>query len=244
MKRFQGRGFTLLEVMVAVSLVGLMSLGILMSIRMGLNAMDKTNKRLAAARRALGAQRILEQQVMGFMPAKVDCRMDPARPGMLMMFFQGESQTMRFVSSYSIQEAGRGYPHILEYQVIPGENSAGVRLVVNEYLYSGPLSTGATCAGAAADPASGAQMPRFRPVEIGTQSFVLADRLSYCRFVYQEPMPDPVMARWVPRWTRPKLPLAIRVEMAPLEEEQAKLQPVTVTLPLHVNRDVLASYTQ
>ncbi len=237
-------GFTLMEVIVAVSLVGLMSLGILMSIRMGLNAMDKTNKRLAATRRALGAQRILEQQVMGLIPAKADCRMDPARPGTLMMFFEGEPQTMRFVSSYSIQEAGRGYPRILEFQVIPGENSAGVRLVVNEYLYSGPISTGAACLGMASDPASGRQMPRFRPVEIGTQSFVLADRLSYCRFVYEEPMPEPMLARWTPRWTWPKLPLAIRVEMAPLEENQTKIQPVTVTLPLRVNRDVLASYIQ
>jgi len=237
------RGLTLMEVLIAVSLVGLMSIGILMSIRVGLNAMDKTNKRLMANRRVLGAQRILEQQVMGIMPAKAECRVAPDRPGVMMVFFQGEMQSMRFVSSYSIQEAGRGYPRILEFQVIPGENFEGVRLVVNESLYSGPLSTGASCLGPSTDPALGGQVPLFRPIQVGTQSFVLADRLSYCRFAYLESRPAPEIARWTPRWVLSKLPQAIRVEMAPLEEDAAKLQPLSVTLPLHVNRDVLAPYT-
>lgn len=235
-------GLTLVEVLIAVSLVGLMSVGILMSIRMGLNAMDKTNKKLMANRRVLGAQRILEQQVMGFMPVKADCRTAIDRPGPIMMFFQGESQSMRFVSSYSIQEAGRGFPRILEFQVIPGENDLGVRLVVNELLYSGPLSTGAGCLGPSQDPALGGQIPLFRPIQTGPHSFVLADHLGFCRFSYLDQAPEPVQAQWTPRWVRLKLPQAIRVEMAPLEEDPAKIQPLTVTLPLHVNRDVLADY--
>jgi hypothetical protein len=233
-----------MEVLIAVSLVGLMSVGILMSIRVGLNAMDKTNKKLMANRRVLGAQRILEQQVMGLMPVKADCRTMPDHPGAMIPFFQGENAAMRFTSSYSIQEAGRGHPRILEFQVIPGENSQGVRLVVNEYLYTGPQSTGATCLGVTRDPLVGAQVPVFRPIQAGTESFVLADRLSYCRFLYLEPMPEPAVARWTERWVRPQLPQAIRIEMAPLEEDPSKIQPLTMTLPLHVNRDVLANYTR
>jgi len=232
-----------MEVLIAVSLVGLMSVGILMSIRVGLNSMDKTNKKLMANRRVLGAQRILEQQVMGFMPVKADCRTFPDRPGAMLPFFQGEMQSMRFTSSYSIQEAGRGYPRILEFQVIPGENARGVRLVVNELLYTGPLSTGATCLGTSPDPVLGRQVPIFRPIQAGTQSFVLADRLSYCRFLYQEPLSEPGAVRWTGRWVQARLPQAIRVEMAPLEEDLSRIQPLSVTLPLRVNRDVLASYT-
>ncbi len=237
------QGLTLMEVLIAVSLVGLMSVGILMSIRMGLNAMDKTNKKLMANRRVLGAQRILEQQVMGLMPVKADCRAVPDRPGTMMPFFQGEMQSMRFVSSYSIQEAARGFPRILEFQVIPGENAGGVRLVVNEFLYSGPLSTGAMCVGTTLDPVLGRQVPVFGPIQVGTQSFVLADHLSYCRFMYQERLPEPAVARWTGRWAQARLPLAIRIEMAPLQEDLSKIQPLSVTLPLRVNRDVLASYT-
>jgi prepilin-type N-terminal cleavage/methylation domain-containing protein len=236
------QGLTLMEVLIAVSLVGLMSVGILMSIRVGLNSMEKTNKKLMANRRVLGAQRILEQQVMGFMPVKVDCRTVPDRPGTILPFFQGEMQSMRFTSSYSIQEAARGFPRILEFQVIPGENSGGVRLVVNEILYTGPMSTGAMCVGTSPDPVLGRQVPIFRPIQVGTQSFVLADRLSYCRFTYLEPLPEPETARWTGRWVQARLPKAIRIEMAPLEEDLSKIQPLSVTLPLRVNRDVLASY--
>jgi hypothetical protein len=151
---------------------------------------------------------------------------------------------MRFVSSYSIQEAGRGYPRILEFQVIPGENEQGVRLIVNELLYSGPISTGAICLGQTTDSTLGGQITQFRPIQAGTNSFVLADKLSFCRFSYLEQMPEPVLGRWTPRWVRPKLPQAIRVEMAPIEEDSTKIQPLTVTLPLHVNRDVLADYNR
>ena len=130
MRSSRERGLTLMEVLITVSLVGLMSIGILMSIRVGLNAMDKTNKLLMANRRVLGAQRILEQQVMGIMPAKAECRAAPDRPGAMMIFFQGEMQSMRFVSSYSIQEAGRGYPRILEFVTeLPKTISGKIRRV-------------------------------------------------------------------------------------------------------------------
>ena len=62
-----------------------------------------------------------------------------------------ECETMRFVTSYSLNEAARGVPRILEYRVIPGDNGNGVRLIVNETLYTGPLSTAGFCAGFGAD---------------------------------------------------------------------------------------------
>jgi len=236
-------GLTLMEVLIAVSLVSLLSVGMLMSIRMGLNAMGRTNQKFMATRRMLGAQRILEQQVMGLMPVKALCGAGSGRPGAMVAFFQGEPQTMRFASSYSIQEAARGYPRVLEFQVIPSDQLPGVRLIVNESLYSGPLAAGAACLGLSPD-SPGGPVPLFSPVQVGTQSFVLADRLSYCRFFYLEPAPEPEAGRWTSRWVRPKLPLAIRVDMAPLEEDPSKIQPLAVTLPLHVNRDVLANYTR
>ncbi len=237
-------GLTLMEVLIAVSLVSLLSVGMLMSIRVGLNAMGKTNQKFMATRRMLGAQRILEQQVMGLMPVKALCGAAAGGPGVLVAFFQGEPQTMRFASSYSIQEAARGYPRILEFQVIPADRLPGVRLIVNESLYSGPLAAGAACLGMSPDPLAGGQVPLFSPVQTGVYSFVLADRLSYCRFFYLEQAPEPEAGRWTPRWVRPKLPQAIRIEMAPLEEDPSKIQPMTVTLPLHVNRDVLANYNR
>jgi len=61
-------GVTLLELLLAVSLLGLLSAGILMALRVGANAMQKANARLIDNRRMNGVQRILEQEIAGFMP--------------------------------------------------------------------------------------------------------------------------------------------------------------------------------
>ena len=49
---------------------------------------------------------------------------------------------MRFVTSYSLQDAWRGRPQIAALQVIPGADGAGVRLIVNETPYTGPAQAG------------------------------------------------------------------------------------------------------
>ena len=144
---------------------------------------------------------------------------------------------MRFVSSYSLQEAARGLPRILELQVIPGEGGRGVRLVVNELLYSGPISAGFFCLGPGSDGF------HFRAIEIGPRSFVLADRLAMCRFSYQDKLPGPADPKWTVLWTQPRWPAAIRVEMAPLDDDISRLRPLTVTAQIHVNRLPYADYT-
>ena len=56
---------------------------------------------------------------------------------------------MRFVSTYSLQEGSRGTPQILAFTVSSGGSQGnGVRLIVDEYPYSGPLSAGTICSGA------------------------------------------------------------------------------------------------
>ncbi len=151
------------------------------------------------------------------------------------MFFEGETRSMRLASSYSLQQGARGQPMILEYQVIPGENDQGVRLVVNEQWYTGPRAAGALCFGVGRDPDSGLIGPRFVPIQIGANSFVLADHLAYCRFTYRD---DYSRERpyWLEHWSAEVLPNAIRIDLAPLAPDPGRLQPVTLTIPVHVTR--------
>ena len=223
------RGVTLMELLVAITLLSLLSVGILFGMRIGLSAMERANGRLQANRRVLGVERVITQQIAGFIPVKADC---PAR----MPFFQGEPQTMRFVSTYSLNEAGRGIPRILEYQVIPGENG-GVRLVVNELIYSGPLSTGQLCAGIVQN------RMIFKPVQIGSGSFVLADKLASCRFIYKEEQELPKPDLWTDRWIKVRAPNAIRIEMSPLDHDPGKLEVPSITVPVRVNRDPTIAYS-
>ena len=159
-------GFTLMELLISMTLLGMLAAGIMIALRVSLSAMDKADSRLMANRKVAAVERILEQQVAGIMPVRAECAPSGVAPPSRIAFFQGEPQTMRFVSSYSIQEGARGYARILEYQVIPGDQGQGARLVVNEILYAGPRSTGLLCRGLAPG-VDGTPVPQFVTVQTG-----------------------------------------------------------------------------
>jgi prepilin-type N-terminal cleavage/methylation domain-containing protein len=235
-------GVTLLELLLAVSLLSLLSVGILTALRVGVTALGKANSRLMDNRRMAGVQRILEQQIAGFVPVVANCVREGERPPFRLPFFQGEIQSMRMVSSFSLAEGWRGQAQVLEFQVIPGERGAGLRLIVNEHLYAGPGVAGAYCLGLVPDEQLRVQVPLFRPIVVTPQSFVLADRLAFCRFSYREVLPPPIGERWVQHWISPRWPSAVRIEMAPVEDDTARIPPLTMTAPIRVNADPRERY--
>lgn len=228
---------TLIEVLIAVSLLSLLSVGMLFSIRAGLTAMETSNRRILANRRAVGAHRILEQQVAGFLPVMAKCGANPmGGAGTALPYFQGRPTLMRFVTTYSLQGAARGLPQMVEIFVIPGQDGRGVRLVVNETQYTGPVGAGFLCGPVTADPEAGVGLPLFPPVQATARSFVLADRLMGCRFSYLESI-EPVPEKWVPRWVKlDEWPKAVRIEMIPLEADASKIPPMTFTGLIRPNR--------
>ncbi len=225
--RHAERGVTLVELLIAVTLVALLSMGMLFAMRTGLGALSSTNARLNDNRRVMSVQRILESQIAGIMPVPANC-------GGKVIFFQGTAETLRFVTSYSMEGGARGYPRVVEMQVIPGE-SAGVRLVVNEYLYTGADAAMPICANAGPG--------KFVPVQLGPGSLVLADKLAFCRFVFRDIVVGGRSPGWLSLWTNPGLfPTGIRVEMTPLVVDAARVPLETVTVPIHLTRQVPAPY--
>jgi prepilin-type N-terminal cleavage/methylation domain-containing protein len=242
MKRQSQRGITLIELLVAITLLSLLSAGMLMAIQIGLSTMGRTNTFFANTRRALSVDRIVTEQVAGFVPTPGFCQPGGESPPQRVVFFQGDMETMRFVSTYSLQEAGRGLPRILEFQVMPGEDGEGVRLILNEHLFTGPFSTGPFCTGMAPDPVAGVPVVQWLPVRISQRSFVLADKLAYCRFSFKEQMPGDLPDRWLPRWVKDLTPAAVRIDWAPLRPDPSRLQLPPVTLPFRVNRHAFSEY--
>ncbi len=234
MRRARQGGLTLIEVLIAVTLVALLSAGMLFALRAGLSAVEATERRIGSLRRASGAQRILQQQIAGFLPVMARCGGSVVQEGgPPVMFFQGLPGVARFVTRYSIQGGARGRAQVVELFVAP-RPEGGVRLLVNEIPYTGPAGAGFLCAPPAPDPVTGGFLPVFSPPQPGPHSFVLADRLAACRFLYLED--DTVTPqRWVEAWRRMDLwPAAIRVEMAPLDPASAAA--VTVTGLIRQNR--------
>jgi hypothetical protein len=235
-------GVTLIEMVIAVTLLSLLTLGMLMVMRVGLMAYSKTGDKLMDDRRMIGAQRILEDELMGLMPVTPPCVGNRETASLHFNFLQAEQQRLRMVSGYSLREGWRGHPQILEFLVIPGKEGRGVRLVVNEIPYS-PFTAGQACLGVAPDPDIGVTVPVFGPIDAGPRSFVLADQLQFCRFTYYtgSGQPNDPIA-WRPAATGRGWPYGIRVEMGPLDPDPSRLQPITVTAPLFLHRLIGVPY--
>src|SRR5665213_924874 len=133
-------GVTLLELMIAITLVAGLSTGMLMAMRTSLLTYQKTAKKLESNRRFVKAQQILSNQIAAVIPASGMCPVDENHTVTIPSFLSGSPDTLRLISSYSIAEGARGYPQIVEYRVVPDERNS-VRLVATESPYTGPLST-------------------------------------------------------------------------------------------------------
>jgi prepilin-type N-terminal cleavage/methylation domain-containing protein len=226
------QGFTLIELMISITLVAALATGMLMAMRTSLLSLEKINSRLQFNRRVMGMERVLTRQIGGVMPAMGDC--GPGRP-----IFQGTSDSLRLVSSYSTAEGARGYPQFDEFRVVKSEE--GLRLVVTEHLYTGPSSIAPFCGG---DPGllSGL-LSGFLPADVTPSSLIVADRLATCSFSYREALPDAVpSAKWLPSWDRPDLPAAVKIEMTPLDSSPALLPVMNVTVPIRITRQVRSWY--
>ena len=243
LRRNRRRGVTLIEMLIAITLVSLLSTGILYAMRLGLGALAQTNRKFTDNRRVLGSLRVLSEQLAGVVPAQVQCTgrslADPAP-----LFFQGTQASLQFVTNYTLEEAARGYPRIVEYFVTPGEaaRGGGVRLLMQETPYTGPYSLKPYCAGQSMDPLHRAPVALLQPVQVGPRPFVIADQLAFCRISYLRVHPATFQTKWEAGYSGAVLPGAVKVEMAPLRPDPTRVQLGTTTISLHVSRNTYELY--
>lgn len=222
---------TLIEILVAVTLLSLLSVAILVAMRMGFSTMDKTDAHLVHDRRVSNSRRIVESEIAGYTWSIANFHPGPQQT-IGIPFAEWTAREMRFVTAYSLEEAWRGRPQIAVMQVVPGAGDRGVRLIVNETPYTGPDQAGAMIADITEN------IPSFVPVAPGERSFVLADRLAWCRFAFLEPQQPPAFPLWRPDWAwAGRTPLGVRIEMAPLETRPAEAGIANITVQIAVNRD-------
>ena len=224
------RGVTLIELIIAITLVAAIAGGMLTAMRTSLTSLERVQSRLEENRRTMGVQQAILRQVANLMPVVGDCGV-PGAGVARQPIFGGTAASLQLVTAYSLNEGFRGYPRIVQFQT-QLEPAGGVRLLMNEYLYAGPASTGPLCAAG-----------RFLPFVPGPTTTVLATDLAYCRFFYHERTPGALDAgEWVALWDRPILPSAVRIEMAPRNPNPAKLPMVSLHIPIRLTRDIGVPY--
>ena len=228
--RQRRRGLTLMEVLVAISLLSLLSVGILTALRMGVNAWEKTNSRLMLDRRIATANTILHAELEGIFPALGEVERPPVRGTFTGLLFQGESQSLRFVTTYSLEGGPRGGLRLTEIQVVQAER--GKRVLLNELFYDGPRAAGRVVTGLGEVPETRQLRFVFAPIQARPSSFVIADELENGAFSYLLQDNPAAPPRWLPAWPRAdELPVAVSIALVP-RPDATGLLPVTVTVPI------------
>lgn len=221
-------GLTLIEVMVAVTLLALLSVGIITALQIGAGSWMGTRERLTHDRRISSANQIFHSAFSGM----VAMTAQPAPGGEarfpLTLFFQGEPQTMRFVSAYSVTAGNRGGLNVFELQVVDSDN--GRRVLLNQFPYGGPYQAGELITGIEPLPDGSGRRLLFQAVEPRGSSLIVADELIDCDFRYlRQPLRSGEPPEWIEVWTDPRvLPLAVSVRLTP-RAEQGRLLPVSIT---------------
>jgi hypothetical protein len=222
---------TLVEILVAISLMGLLAAAMVTALTVGAGSWQDARNRLTLDRRIATANEILYAEFEGIVP--IATQPDPSRPTPIPRapFFQGEIESMRFVSNYSLTQGRRGGLRVVELQVT--QTGLGRRILLNELPYRGPGDLGGMITGMERDPLTGGPRLVFAPIQPRATSLIIADELETCRFSYlRVPRNRAEPALWVPQWNDlTRFPGAIRVEMTS-DSGEGRLLPVSITAPV------------
>ncbi|MBI1354895.1 MAG: prepilin-type N-terminal cleavage/methylation domain-containing protein [Acidobacteria bacterium] len=230
-------GLTLIEVLVAVSLLGLLSAGIVMALQMSAGSWRDARERLTLDRKIANSNHLLHAQFAGMVP--VLAQAPPSTGAPQAPFFDGEPDQMRFVSSYSLAAGARGQLQIVELNVQSASN--GLRLILTESPFRGGLSVGRFAVGL--DRVGERPRILFAPVTPRADSLIVADQLARCTFAYlREPRVPGQPAEWRTVWDDiQQIPSAVRIELEPNKPE-ARLQPVTIVAQVRARYAPPAGY--
>ncbi len=229
-RRNRQAGLTLMEVLVAAALLSLLSVSILAALRVGTRAWESAHANLMLDRRIASANAIFHSALEGIVPVLVEFNRQQYASSTTAVLFQGQPQSMRFVSRYSLEEGPRAGLRVHELQVVDGPR--GRRVLLNNLPYLGPRDGPRFITGAYDEPQTGELRLLFAPIQAMPTSFILADELESCVFFYylQEGPGEP--GRWLPFWPRSaELPNAVSIQIT-ARADPARLRPVSITAPI------------
>ncbi len=214
-------GFTLLELLVSVTVVALLVTAMLFSWRVAAATWGRSNQVLEGQRRVSATLDLIGKQMAGMTPVA-----PWVREGSQDVFFQGEPQTARFLTRYSLAgRAGSGL-YLIEYQVADGAGGTK-QLLLNEVPVRNAADLGRLRIGV--EPSAAGPIERFAPFERSEHTRVLFGGVGEMRLEYYRPASGAEPGAWVEQWTarRDELPRGMAVRLrAPSEAN--RLEPVSV----------------
>lgn len=97
------KGFTLLELLISITMIGLIALIVTGAVRLGSRSVNGGEKRIESIERLKNSIEIIESQIMSEIPLSYD------DDGNKKYYFQGDKGTVQFATTYSIWGNQKGY---------------------------------------------------------------------------------------------------------------------------------------
>lgn len=116
------RGFTLLEVMVTLTILGFILLMIFGGIRLGLSAWHKGEEIQEADQQVRIGEQLLLRQIKSAFPYKIK----NSKAGGDYLFFEGNAQTLKFISTYSLRNRSSAGLVLVTYEFQKKDDGEGI----------------------------------------------------------------------------------------------------------------------
>ncbi|MFN3396055.1 MAG: type II secretion system protein J [Thermodesulfovibrionales bacterium] len=97
------KGFTLLELLISITMIGLIALIVTGAVRLGSRSVDGGERRIESIERLKNSLEIIESQIMSEIPLSYD------EDGNKRYYFQGDKGAVQFATTYSIWGNQKGY---------------------------------------------------------------------------------------------------------------------------------------
>jgi general secretion pathway protein J len=192
-------GFTLIEVLIATTLLGVMMLLLFGSLRIGVTSWDSGEDKMARASRLFLVENFLRNHIGSALPL-----VEMEQVGGVASSLRGGEDWLEYVSTMPPQIRKGGLYRFRLYVAGNGRHN-DLKVAMRPYV-ANPNALLSRAAEAA------------EPIE----DVVLLENLGQIKFSYlrgNTPIAASFQSTWVPEWQQPQLPQAIQVQIEPEHEE-------------------------
>lgn len=106
------RGFTLMELMISITLIGIIAVIVAGAMRLGYRSVDAGERKIQSLERMRVSLTLIDSQIQSEIPLTID------EDGSRKYYFKGEKGTLLFPSNYSLWGGQMGYV-VVTYSVLP-----------------------------------------------------------------------------------------------------------------------------
>ena len=177
-----GAGFTLMEVLVSITLMSLISVAIYYGYRIGLDSWSRAEKSLERERNVQFVLDLMSRQLGSMVPYYSRQALDGAFVDVLL--FNGTEQGVRFVTTFSVESRSAAGLRLVEYFLGSSREGSGRALLLNEKLLPDDRNLASTVFGGLSRGEKNSVVAAFRGFSEGENTVALVEGLASAGFEF------------------------------------------------------------